>query len=128
MLELRLTQESRSTAGTSTDEWADVVAFNAMQRPDWEHNRLFRLIMQATRVEAITQAASERTRLVYDAEKDTAPGDRPSIAEARAIELAQRSQHQPPELASVLPASSEEESDYADVTAAVLQEAEWGSR
>ncbi|MBO9687095.1 MAG: transposase [Mitsuaria chitosanitabida] len=128
MLELSITQESRSNPAISIEEWADVEALNAMKRTDWEHHRIHQLIKQLTRVDAITQAATQRTKLAIEAEKDGPQNVQPTIAEVRAMELARSQSVQPAATSSAPAAVSEEEMHYADVAAAVLQEVNWEAR
>ncbi|MBB5206367.1 hypothetical protein HNQ51_003713 [Inhella inkyongensis] len=85
LMRLDLADESRARRNTTLEEWMDVQAFEAMRRPDVEHERTMRALQSLERRQAILQRATVMTQEAIA----RASGKAPSMSEARLMEVAQ---------------------------------------
>ena len=87
MLRLHIADEARASPETTFDEWLDFVAYEAMRSNDIEHQRMVRAVQSYKRLGDITEEAQRKTKEALAA----ASGARPTITEAREIEVAMTS-------------------------------------
>ena len=84
MLRLTIADEARASPELTFDEWLDVEAFEVMRADEREHQRMTRAVQSLRRLHDMVQSATRKTKEAIA----KATGTRPTITEARAMEVA----------------------------------------
>lgn len=89
LIRLDLTDESRATSAVSTDEWLDVAALEQIRQSKRSHDRFVQSLIRLAQMDALRSDAAIKTAAAID----RASGRKPSMSEARLIELTSQSPH-----------------------------------
>ena len=119
LIPLSMTDESRAKRNTTLEEWLDVQAFEAMRRPDVEHERTKRALDSLERRKAILQRATVQTQEAIA----RASGKAPSMSDARLIEVAHSSRTDASESKTQSALVDEFVEEHEEIMAALIQRA-----